>query len=332
MSLFPKVDGTFSQERLGVNAVAAYAAANNLIWRENYIKDVGIDGQLEYVNASGMATGRVIALQIKSGPSFFKHDDGDSWRFYPEEKHRLYWERFPVPVILVLHQPKTGESFWIDVRHAFRRGIQDNTVAISVPKCQILSGTSGASLFENAGVAVDAFMDLLEDVLKALVNHRSNEGSLPLSYFQLFVGGLTNIVRALYFGMDLVTTIVETNLALMKSEFGMGMGFQEYEFVFGYVQFLVAQDLADIDFGDCLIDWNDREMVPRFVAPLTRRGRDLVKLIGQKEDQLRLSQALPPSDGIRVAQEHLMQLVVMPSDVLRAPLIALFEDKVLSIL
>jgi hypothetical protein len=132
--------------------------------------------------------------------------------------------------------------------------------------------------------------------------------------------------------MDLVTTIVETNLALMKSEFGMGMGFQEYEFVFGYIQFLVAQDLADIDFGDCLVDWNDREMVPRFVAPLTRRGRDLVKLIGQKEDQLRLSQALPPSGGIRVAQEHLMQLVVMPSDVLRAPLIALFEDKVLSIL
>jgi hypothetical protein len=41
MALLPKVDLAFSRERLGVNAVAAFAAANNLIWRENNIKDVG---------------------------------------------------------------------------------------------------------------------------------------------------------------------------------------------------------------------------------------------------------------------------------------------------
>lgn len=330
MSLFPKVDVAFSQERLGVNAVAAYAAANNLIWRENNIKDVGIDGQLEYVNASGMATGGVIALQIKSGPSFFTHDDGDSWRFYPEEKHRIYWERFPVPVIVVLHQPETGESFWIDVRHAYRRGAQDERVAVSVPKIQRLSTTTGANLFENAGVTAGAFMDSIEDVLLALVNTRSAEAAFPLSYFQLFAGGLTNIVRSLHFGMDLVTETVEMNLAFMGSDYGMGIGSQEYDFVFGYVQFLVAQDLADIDFGGCLIDWNDRQMVPRFVAPLTRRGRDLVRIIGQKEDQLRSSGVLPDSNGIRVVQEHLVQIVVTPSDVQRIPLIAAFEKSFLA--
>jgi len=330
VALFPKVDVAFSQERLGVNAVAAFAAANNLIWRENNIKDVGIDGQLEYVNASGMATGRVIALQIKSGPSFFGHDDGESWRFYPEVKHRLYWERFPLPVIVVLHHPEAGESFWVDVRHAYRRGAQDEAVGVSVPKAQTLSTTTGSKLFENAGVTAGTFMDSIEDVLRALVNTRSVEAAFPLSYFQLFAGGLTNIVRSLHFGMDLVTETVEMNLDFMGSDYGAGMGAQEYDFVFGYIQFLVAQDLADIDFGDCLIDWNDREMVPRFVAPLTRRGRDLVRAIGQKEDQMRLSGVLPDSDGIRVAQEHLIQMVVMPSDVQRVPLIAAFEKNVLA--
>lgn len=332
MALFPKVDVAFSQERLGINAVAAFAAAANLIWRENNIKDVGIDGHLEYVNASGMATGRVIALQIKSGPSFFEHDDGESWRFYPEEKHRIYWERFPVPVIVVLHQPETRESFWVDVRHAYRRGTQDEMVGVSVPKSQTLSTTIGSKLFENVGVTAETFMDSIEDVLRTLVNTRSVEAGFPLSYFQLFVGGLTNIVRSLQFGMDLVIKTVEMNLDFMGADCGMGMGGEEYDFVFGYVQFLVAQDLADIDFGDCLIDWNDREMVPRFVAPLTRRGRDLVREIGQKEDQLRLSGVLADSNGIRVAQEHLIQMVVTPSDVQRVPLIAAFEKNFLATL
>ena len=332
MALYPKVDAAFSQERLGVNAVAAFAAANNLIWRENNSKDVGIDGHLEYVNEAGMATGRMIALQIKSGPSFFRHDDGESWRFYPEEKHRTYWERFPVPVIVVLHKPDTGESFWIDVRHAYRRGAQDEAVAISVSKNQTLSSITGVKLFENAGVFSGVFMDSVEEVLLALVNTRSAEAAFPLSYFQLFVGGLTNIVRSLHFGMDLVAETIEMNLAFARSDYGMGMGAREYDFVFGYIQFLVAQDLADIDFGDCLIDWNDREMVPRFVAPLTRRGRDLVRIIDQKEDQLRSSGVLPASNEIRVAQEHLVQMVTTPSDIQRVPLIAEFEKRVLATL
>ncbi|NDJ11637.1 MAG: DUF4365 domain-containing protein [Acidobacteriia bacterium] len=90
MSRFPKVDATFTNESLGVNAVAQFAATNGLVWRENQIKDVGIDGQLEYVDESGSATGRLVAVQVKSGPSYFTHNDGACWRFFPDEKHRLY--------------------------------------------------------------------------------------------------------------------------------------------------------------------------------------------------------------------------------------------------
>jgi hypothetical protein len=272
----------------------------------------------------------MIALQIKSGASFFEIDDGESWRFYPEEKHRIYWERFPIPVILVLHQPEAGESFWIDVRHAYRRGAQDEKIGVSVPKVQTFSATTGFQLFENVVVTAEAFLESLETVLRTLVSTRTTNASFPLSYFQMFAGGLTNIVRSLHFGMDLVTNLVEMNLAFGESDYGMGLGAEEYDFVFGYVKFLVAQDLADIDFGDCLVDWNDREMVPRFVAPLTRRGRDLVRIIGDREDQLRSAGLLPEQKFIRVAQEHFVQMVVSPSDVERVPLIAAFEANILT--
>lgn len=107
---FPKYNQTNSQERLGVNAVAEAIAKIGQIWRETPMADVGVDGQIEYVNPEGFATGRMIAVQIKSGPSFFKESYGD-WVFYPEEKHRFYWERFPLPVLIIIHNPDTNLSY-----------------------------------------------------------------------------------------------------------------------------------------------------------------------------------------------------------------------------
>lgn len=305
-------------------------AANGLIWRENSVKDMGIDGQLEYVNDSGFATGRIVAVQVKSGQSFFTHDDDESWGFYPEEKHRLYWERFPVPVILVLHKPDTKETFWLDVRQAYRSGTQDKNVGVSVPKAQEFKITSRTKLFDNAGLIGEEFAESLDEVLKLLVNSRSKRASFPLSFFQLFVNGLTNIVRTLYFGMDLATNLVESNLVRTELEYGMGIGSDEYDFLFRYMEFLVSQDLANVDFGDCLIDWNDRQLVPSFLAPLSSRGRALVQLISEKEDQLRSAGVLTGSDSVRIAQEHLFQMVFTEHDIERMALIDEFERSIIN--
>ena len=63
------------QERRGINAVAVAAARMGQIWSETATADVGIDGQLEFVDENGFATGKTVAVQVKSGPSFFKNED-----------------------------------------------------------------------------------------------------------------------------------------------------------------------------------------------------------------------------------------------------------------
>ncbi|WP_221928138.1 DUF4365 domain-containing protein [Pseudomonas syringae] len=68
----PKAGTTYTQERLGIAAVQYYAARRNQIWRETGTGDVGIDGNIEFVNAEGFATGRIVAVQVKSGPSYSK--------------------------------------------------------------------------------------------------------------------------------------------------------------------------------------------------------------------------------------------------------------------
>lgn len=313
------------QERRGIAAVQGYAAANDLIWRETGTGDVGIDGQLEYVNPDGFATGRTVAVQVKAGPSFFQHPSAIGWKFYPEGKHRNYWEHFPLPVVLVMHSPGDGMSYWIDARQALRVPTRDERAFIDVPRANVLETTSPAGLFENAGVMNQPFIPAVEDVLGRLVTTVSNEATFPLSYFDLFVHGLTNICRSIYYGMDLVCNAVEFNLHASGAEFGMGMGDAEHKFVFGFVQFLLAQNLAQIDYSDCLIDWVDRKMQPHFVAPLTSRGRALVALIHKEEARLVASDALEDEGPRHVAQEGFFQM--LPSSYFpRFPRIRRFQD------
>lgn len=78
--MLPKAATTYMQERRGINAVAVAAARMGQIWRETATADVGIDGQLEFVDENGFAkngfaTGKTVAVQVKPGPSFFKNED-----------------------------------------------------------------------------------------------------------------------------------------------------------------------------------------------------------------------------------------------------------------
>ena len=327
MPLLPKVEETFQPGRAGVNAIAEFARIKGMIWRENTIKDLGIDGQIEYLTPKGHGTGRLVAVQVKSGPSYFEHDHGDCWRFYPEQKHLLYWERFPIPVILALHDPSSGQIAWTDVRQHLRRPNRAHE-GVDVPKTSNLMTEARDEIFETAGVSAEEFEDDLEKVLMFMCGKRASDACLPVSYIEFFSLGLTNIVRSLYFGMDLAISIAEANLSRRNSEIGIGIGHAEDEFLFDYVKFLVSQDLATLDFGDCLIDWQDRRMHPRFVAPLTSRGRKLVKLAGSHEDRLRASGMLTPPPWLHVAQERILQLLTAPSDDYRFELVYAFADLV----
>src|SRR5712691_8128968 len=249
MANFPLVGPQFQRERSGVNAVARIAADLGLIWRENQVKDLGIDGQLEYVTPEGKATGRLVAVQVKSGESYFHDEADDCWRFYPEEKHRLYWERFPIPVILVLHDPTTGQLVWIDVRQHFRSPDRSQPTAVKVPKKSNLVTTSSEDLFSTSGVTGEKFVEDLKQIVVLMIAKRSPEARFPVSYFELFVHGLTNIACSLYFGMDLAIMLAEANLDISNAEFGIKIGDEENWFLFDYVKFIISQDLATIDFA-----------------------------------------------------------------------------------
>ena len=78
-------------------------------------------------------TGKLIALQIKSGTSFFKEESADSYIFRTDDKHVAYWVSHSMPVVLVIYNPDTKTAHWQQVtrEHVESTG---KTWKIEVPK------------------------------------------------------------------------------------------------------------------------------------------------------------------------------------------------------
>jgi hypothetical protein len=302
----PHLPSGFQQERAGLLAVATELTRLGLIWRETPMADVGVDGQIEFTNDDGQVTGRLVAAQVKSGESYFSRGDEQAWHFHPQDKHGLYWERFPLPVVLFIHSPTQG-TYWVDARHALRSPERARLPYVELPKTNLLDTATREQFLSSVGASGIPFLPI-ENLLEAMAGMHPASTSLPVSYLDLFSNGLTNITRSVYYGMDLVMEVAETLLAESVDDVEVGLGLAEHDFLFGYVQFLVEQQIADVDISDCLIDWLDRSMHPTFIAPLTSRGRKLVRLIHEWQDRLTTDGRLQMPAGINLAQESFVRM------------------------
>ena len=252
-----------------------------------------------------------------------------SYHYTPALKHRAYWERYPLPVLLMLHDPDTGNTYWTDARQHLRDPGGARYAYIPVPKINILQSTPPSRLFETAGVTDGLFIPDLPNVMIEMISRKSPTPQFPLSFFDLFTHGLTQITRSVYFGMDLAITAAECNLAFAQAaDRNIQLYPEDQEFLFDYIKFLVTQNLAHVDFSDCLVDWINRQMQPEFVAPLSARGRQLIDYIDMREDQMTEDGTLELESGLRVCQEGIFRME--PSTYLRRlPRISKFQRLIL---
>ncbi|MCU1578212.1 MAG: hypothetical protein JWP19_416 [Rhodoglobus sp.] len=95
----------------GVHFVEGWALRQGWYFRPITIFDVGIDAELE-LRENDRATGRLIAIQIKAGPTYFSSPTADGW-FHPVTNiHAAYWLDHSLPVIIVLVDLQTNTGYW----------------------------------------------------------------------------------------------------------------------------------------------------------------------------------------------------------------------------
>ena len=113
-------------EQILIGHMMAIAGEANQIFRPVTMFDYGIDGELEFKDDDGKASGKKIYVQLKSGNSHLRNRSLDANEIFDvKNKHHLdYWVKQPVDVYLVIrHQDeRTREESirWMNVSRFLR--------------------------------------------------------------------------------------------------------------------------------------------------------------------------------------------------------------------
>lgn len=176
---------SLSISRIGVYQAALAVESMGWIFREQPIEDQGIDGHVETAELSNSraesahrrGTGRLIAVQIKAGPSWFSEPSADGWWFRFDETHARLWLNHSLPVIVMLVNVDDHEIYWQEISD---RTVQaaGESFKVNVPSAQTLLTAAAAwqDLADGASkVAPKVFEFSLEQLppsVKKLLVHR----------------------------------------------------------------------------------------------------------------------------------------------------------------
>lgn len=127
-------------DRLGVSRLDHFFSEHGWLFREQLWHDFGIDAQVEVVE-KGKAAGELIAIQIKSGASYFSEQTETSFVLRADDNHIRYWSRHSLTVIVVMYNPDTDSLYWEHVSEATVSSTGTGW-RIDVPKTKVLSGDS----------------------------------------------------------------------------------------------------------------------------------------------------------------------------------------------
>lgn len=105
-----------SKEQVLVGEFTAIVGTSGHIFRPVYVADWGIDGEIEFKDGEGKATGRRVYVQLKSGDSYLirRASDGNEIFTVKNDRHLEYWVQQAYPVMLVIRQ-SSGLIRWMNI-------------------------------------------------------------------------------------------------------------------------------------------------------------------------------------------------------------------------
>ncbi|NTU43103.1 MAG: DUF4365 domain-containing protein, partial [Nitrospirales bacterium] len=116
-----KIDNE-SRELMAVHHTGFIVAEAGQIYRGYTNSDHGIDGEIEFKDNQGRASGRRLYLQLKSGDSYLKKRQRDDAEVFQIKNPRWadYWQQQAYAVMLVIRS-SDGEIRWMDVSAYLKR-------------------------------------------------------------------------------------------------------------------------------------------------------------------------------------------------------------------
>jgi small GTP-binding protein len=110
-----------SRELILVGHAYAIAGEAGQIFRQTSNSDWGIDGEIEFKDYEGKASGKRVYLQLKSGDSYLRMRKGDEKEIFDvKARHAEYWQAHNYDVMLVI-RTSDGEIRWMNATDYLRK-------------------------------------------------------------------------------------------------------------------------------------------------------------------------------------------------------------------
>jgi hypothetical protein len=139
------VDRPLSAEIAAIAVAEAHlAVSKKLRWtfrRLDGDDDYGLDALVE-IGRERRMTGRMLALQIKGGRSYFDRPASDGWWHYPSTAHVEYWLNCSLPVLLVMYDPASEQCHWQLISRTTLTTTTNGQWKLLVPRAHVLDETS----------------------------------------------------------------------------------------------------------------------------------------------------------------------------------------------
>ena len=138
-------------DRIGVNAVEKAFLQMGWLFREQPVSDYGIDALAE-PKEDDKPTGELIAIQIKTGKSYFRRR-GTNFVFHGVQRHLDYWLNHSLPVFIILHNPESDLTIWQRVERHLITIHKSDKWSIDIPSNQVLD--PHAAEYIRCGISSD---------------------------------------------------------------------------------------------------------------------------------------------------------------------------------
>lgn len=138
--------------KLGVNLIKSFIDENECYFHEIVQEnDVGIDAFIEFTK-DGQNNGRCIAIQIKTGSSFFNYDK--SICNIPIGDHYNYWKNHSLQVFGIVCDYENKKAFWVSITDFIEKNSKSienskiKTISFPVMKINTLDSTTFGTIFK----------------------------------------------------------------------------------------------------------------------------------------------------------------------------------------
>lgn len=137
---------TKSIAKKGINFVRDIVENANSIFNEIHQEnDIGIDGLIEIIE-NEQPTNKIIAVQIKSGESYYNNRSGEC--HIPVENHYDYWMNYPLPVYGIVYVPSRDCAFWINIKAFLNKNGNATLIRFKADELNLLNSESFIKFFK----------------------------------------------------------------------------------------------------------------------------------------------------------------------------------------